>query len=157
VIIIGEMRDLPTISTAIRAAETGHLVLGTLHTIDNAQSIDRIVDVFPPEQQRQMRLQLSQVLEAVLSQTLLSRNGGGQIAAFEIMLANSVIRRLIREEKIFDIQANIEMATLEGMQTMEQALANLVTKDMVSKEAAMMTTGNPAKLNHLLQCSAQLV
>ncbi|MEE8194334.1 MAG: PilT/PilU family type 4a pilus ATPase, partial [Dehalococcoidales bacterium] len=87
VIVIGEMRDLTTISTAISAAETGHLVLGTLHTIDAAQSIDRIIDVFPPGQQRQMRLQLSQVLEAVISQTLLARTGGGRVAAFEIMLA----------------------------------------------------------------------
>lgn len=151
VIVIGEMRDLATISTAIMAAETGHLVLGTLHTIDAPQSIDRIIDIFPHGQQRQIRLQLSQVIEAVVSQALLSRNGGGQIAAFEIMLATSVIRRLIREEKVFEISPNIEMGTLEGAQTLDQALADLVKRNIVTKEEAMMKSSSPAKLNKLLQ------
>jgi twitching motility protein PilT len=151
VIVIGEMRDLATISTAIMAAETGHLVLGTLHTIDAPQSIDRIIDIFPHGQQRQIRLQLSQVIEAVLSQALLSRNGGGQTAAFEIMLATSVIKRLIREEKVFEIPPNIEMGTLEGAQTLDQALANLVKRNIVTKEEAMMKSSNPAKLDKLLQ------
>ena len=97
VIVIGEMRDLATITTAMRAAETGHLVLGTLHTNDAAQSIDRIIDIFPPSQQRQMRLQLSQVIEAILSQALLPRIGGGRIAAFEIMLANSLTTMDLRK------------------------------------------------------------
>ncbi|UCC59290.1 MAG: PilT/PilU family type 4a pilus ATPase, partial [Dehalococcoidia bacterium] len=94
VIVIGEMRDLPTIRTAMTAAETGHLVIGTLHTIDAAQSIDRIIDIFPAAQQQQVRLQLSQVLEAVLSQMLLTRIGGGRIAAFEILLATQGVRQL---------------------------------------------------------------
>jgi twitching motility protein PilT len=156
VIVIGEMRDLATISTAMRAAETGHLVLGTLHTVDAAQSIDRIIDVFPPAQQRQMRLQLSQVIEAVLSQVLLPRIGGGRIAAFEVMLATNVIRRLIREEKIFDIHPNIETGKLEGMQTLDQALADLVSRNLVAREEAMMKSSNPVKLDKLLRCSAQL-
>ena len=151
VIVIGEMRDLVTISTAIMAAETGHLVLGTLHTIDAAQSIDRMIDVFPPSQQRQMRLQLSQVIEAVLSQTLLPHIGGGRIAAFEILLANSVIRRLIRDDKIFEIPANLEMGRLEGMQTLDQALADLVRRNVVAKEEALMRSSNPAKLQQQIQ------
>jgi twitching motility protein PilT len=151
VIVIGEMRDLETISTAITAAETGHLVLATLHTLDAAQSIDRIIDVFPPTQQRQMRLQLSQVIEAVLSQTLLLRIGGGRVAAFEILLANGVIRRLIREEKIHEIEPSLEMGTLEGMQTLDQALAGLVKSGVVAREEAMAKTSSPVKLTKLLQ------
>ena len=150
VIVIGEMRDLETISTAITAAETGHLVLATLHTFDAAQSIDRIIDVFPPTQQRQMRLQLSQVIEAVLSQTLLSRIGRGRIAAFEIMLADSVIRRLIREEKVHDIPAHLETCRLEGMQSLDQAMADLVKSGIISREEAMLKTSSPVKLNMLL-------
>jgi twitching motility protein PilT len=150
VIVIGEMRDLPTITTAITAAETGHLVLGTLHTIDAAQSVDRLIDVFPAMQQRQVRLQLSQVLLAVLSQRLLCCIGGGRVAALEIMIANSVIRRLIREEKLFEIYANIEMSTREGMQTLEQALGDLVRTGAVSEEDAMMQSSNPVILRRLL-------
>ena len=151
VIVIGEMRDLDTISTAITAAETGHLVLGTLHTIDSAQSIDRIIDVFPPSQQRQMRLQLSQVIEAVLSQALLPRIGGGRIAAFEIMIATSVIRRLIRDEKIHEIPTNMELGTREGMQTRDQALAYLVRNGLVSQEDATIKSSSPVKLHELLR------
>jgi twitching motility protein PilT len=150
VVVIGEMRDLETMSTAITAAETGHLVLGTLHTIDTAQSIDRIIDIFPPSHQRQIRLQLCQVIEAVLSQALLPRIGGGQIAAFEIMFATSVIKRLIREEKTFEIPANIEMSRLEGMQTLDQAVANLVEGGLVTREDALMKTSNPLRLSELL-------
>ena len=155
VIVIGEMRDLTTIGTAIRAAETGHLVLGTLHTIDAAQSIDRIIDVFPPSQQRQMRLQLAQIIEAVLSQALLFRIGGGRAAAFEIMIATGVVRKLIREEKIYEIPANMEMGAREGAQTMDQALADLVRRNIVTQEEAMMKSSNPRKLNDLLQLQHQ--
>jgi twitching motility protein PilT len=151
VIVIGEMRDLATISTAITAAETGHLVLGTLHTYDAAQSIDRIIDVFPPEQQRQVRLQLSQVLEAVLSQTLLPRIGGGRVAAFEIMLTNSVIERLIREEKIYEITPNIELGSKEGSRSINQALASLVRSGLVTREDAVSRSSNPTRLNDLLR------
>jgi twitching motility protein PilT len=151
VIVIGEMRDLDTISTAIMAAETGHLVLGTLHTIDAPQSIDRMIDIFPPGQQQQIRLQLSQVLEAVLSQALLPRIEGGRIAAFEIMLATSVIRRLIRDGKLYDIHPNIEMGKLEGAQTMDQALTELVKNNIVNIEEALLKSSNPTKLQQSLQ------
>jgi len=151
VIVVGEMRDLDTVSTAMTAAETGHLVLATLHTVDAAQSIDRIIDLFPPAQQRQIRLQLSQVIEAVISQTLLPHIGGGQVAAFEVMLATSVIRRLIREEKIYEISPNIEMGKLEGMQTLDQDLASLVKRNIVVKEEALLKSSNPVKLQQFLQ------
>jgi twitching motility protein PilT len=150
VIVIGEMRDLPTVSTAIRAAETGHLVMSTLHTIDAPQSIDRIIDMFPYGQQQQIRLQLSQVLEAVLAQTLVRRIGGGRVAAFEIMLTNSVIQRLIREDKIREIPPNIEMSYHEGMQSLEQSLAELVKAGVISKDEASMRSTKPAKLNELM-------
>ena len=157
VIVIGEMRDLSTITAAITAAETGHLVLGTLHTIDAAQSVDRLIDVFPATQQRQIRLQLSQVLEAVLSQRLLSRIGGGRIAAVEIMIVNSVIRTLVREEKLFEITPCIEMSTGVGMQTMEQAVTDLIKRNMVSQEEAMMQISGPIGLQQLLQSGASLL
>ncbi len=150
VIVIGEMRDLDTISTAMTAAETGHLVVGTLHTIDAAQSVDRIVDMFPFGQQRQIRLQLSQVIEGVLSQALLPKVGGGRVAAFEVMLGTTVIRRLIRDEKVFEIPANIEMARLEGMQTLDQALCDLVKAEQITEDDAMVKSLNPRKLTELL-------
>jgi twitching motility protein PilT len=151
VIVIGEMRDLDTISTAIMAAETGHLVLGTLHTIDAPQSIDRMIDIFPHGQQQQIRLQLSQVIEAVISQTLLPRIDGGRVAAFEIMLATSVIRRLIRDEKLYEIHPNIEMGKLEGAQTMEQSLIDLVNRNIVTMEEALIRSSNATKIQQALQ------
>jgi twitching motility protein PilT len=151
VIVIGEMRDLPTVSTAIRAAETGHLVLGTLHTYDAPQSIDRMVDVFPYGQQRQIRLQLSQVTEAILSQRLLPRIGGGRIAAFEIMLGTNAVKQLIREEKLFEITAHMENCAREGMQTMDQALADLVKRKIVSLENALNKSTSPEKLRSLVE------
>ena len=150
VLVIGEMRDLDTMATAITAAETGHLVITTLHTVDAAQTIDRIVDVFPPEQQRQVRYQLSQVLLAVLSQRLLHRTGGGRIAVFEIMLNNPVISRLIREEKIFDLQSNIEVSHKEGMQTMDQALADMIKHKVISRDEGMLHCAVPTRLQQLL-------
>ena len=152
VIVLGEVRDVDTVSTAIAAAETGHLVLGTLHTIDTVQSIDRLIDMFPHGQQRQIRLQLSQVVEAILSQILLTRIGGGRIAAFEVMIANGAIRNLIREERVFELPRNMEFSTKEeGMRTLDQALADLVRRGMVSQEEAMMKSINPVRLNQLLQ------
>ena len=150
VIVIGEMRDLPTISTAITAAETGHLVIGTLHTIDAAQSIDRILDIFPPAQQNQIRLQVSQVLEGVLSQVLLPRIGGGRVAAFEIMPATEGIRRIIREGKLGEIPVNLEQGAAEGKQSMNQALADLVKRKIVVREDALMKSGNPARLKEMI-------
>jgi twitching motility protein PilT len=151
VIVIGEMRDLDTISTAITAAETGHPVLGTLHTVDAPQSIDRMIDVFPHGQQQQIRTQLSQVLEAVISQTLLPRIDGGRIGAFEIMLASRTIRKHIRDEKTYEIPVTIEVSTPEGMQTLDQALADLVKRKIVTPEDALIRSRNPAKLQQLLQ------
>ena len=155
VIVIGEMRDLDTISTAITAAETGHLVLGTLHTVDAPQSIDRIIDVFPDGQQQQIRLQLSQVIEAVISQTLLHRTDGGRIAAFEIMLASRTVRKHIRDEKTFEIPVTIEVSRPEGMQTLDQALADLVKRKIVALEDALIRSRNPAKLQQLLQSQCE--
>jgi twitching motility protein PilT len=146
VIVIGEMRDLPTIRTAITAAETGHLVIGTLHTIDAAQSVDRIIDTFPAGQQQQVRLQFSQVIEAVLSQVLLTRIGGGRVAAFEIMLATAGIKKLIRSGSTYEIPSNLEHGTAEGKQSMDQALADLVRRNIVTREEAMWKSSDPAKL-----------
>ena len=149
------MRDLDTIGAAITAAETGHLVLGTLHTVDAPQSIDRIIDVFPYGQQHQIRVQLSQVIEAVLSQALLPRIDGGRIAAFEIMLASETIKTKIRESKIFEIPVTIEVSTPEGMQTLNQALADLVKKKIVKLEDALAKSTNPMKLHRFLQSEAE--
>lgn len=152
VIVVGEMRDLETISTAIRAAETGHLVMGTLHTTDAPQTVDRIIDIFPPSQQPQIRLQFSQVIEAVLSQTLLPRAGGkGRVAAFEIMIANAAVRNLIREGKTFELHNVMQLSTSEGMQTLDQALADLVKKRIVTLEEAQMKSSHPDRLKKLLE------
>jgi twitching motility protein PilT len=151
VIVIGEMRDLDTMSSAITAAETGHLVLGTLHTVDAPQSIDRVVDVFPYGQQQQIRIQLSQVLEAIISQALLPRIDGGRIAAFEIMLASHTIRKYIRDGKIFEIPVTMEVSGPEGMQTLDQALLDLVKRKIVTLEDAIIKSRYPAKLQRLLQ------
>jgi twitching motility protein PilT len=156
VIVIGEMRDLDTISAAITAAETGHLVLGTLHTVDAPQSIDRIIDVFPYGQQQQIRIQLSQVIEAVISQALLPRIDGGRIAAFEIMLASDTIRTKIREAKVFEIPVTIEVSTPEGMRTLDQALADLVKRKVVKLEDALVKSSNPVRLQRLFQSQGEV-
>jgi twitching motility protein PilT len=156
VIIVGEMRDLDTISTAISAAETGHLVMATLHTSDVPQTIDRVIDVFPPYQQTQIRLQLSQVIVAILSQTLLPRAGSkGRIAAFEIMIANPAIRNLIRDAKTFEIPSYMTFGNNEGMQTMDEALANLVINGKVTWEEAILKSTNPDRVNRILLSSAK--
>jgi twitching motility protein PilT len=157
VIVIGEMRDLETISAAITAAETGHLVLATLHTVDASQSVDRIIDVFPYGQQQQIRVQLSQVIEAVISQALLPRVDAGRIGAFEIMLASNIIRTKIREAKIYDIPVTIEVSTPEGMQSLDQALADLVKRKVVKLEDALVKSRNPGKLQRLLQSPCEVV
>ena len=152
VIVVGEMRDLATISTAIRAAETGHLVMGTLHTTDAPQTVDRIIDIFPPEQQQQIRLQVSQVLEAVLVQTLLPLAGGnGRTAAFEIMIATAAVRNLIRSGKTFELHSTMQLGTKDGMITLDQSLADLVKRKIVSADEALQKTSNPDRLMKLLQ------
>ncbi len=151
VIYIGEMRDLPTISTAIRAAETGHLVLGTLHTTDASQTVDRVIDIFPANQQDQIRIQFSQVLEAVMTQCLLPRIGGqGRVAAFEILLAVPAVRNLIRMGKSHELPNVMQLSSKDGMQTLDQSLAKLVKSQLVTQENAVMKSSNPAQLLKLL-------
>ena len=134
VILVGEMRDLETISTAITAAETGHLVLSTLHTIGAAKTVDRIIDVFPPHQQQQIRVQLASVLEAVVSQQILPKvDGLGRVAAFEIMIANTAIRNLIREGKTHQMQTVIQTGSNQGMQTMDASLLDLYKKRIIDQ------------------------
>jgi len=155
VIVIGEIRDLDTVSTAITAAETGHLVIGTLHTVDAAQSINRLIDIFPHGQQQQIRFQLSEVMEAILSQTLLRRIDGGRIAAFEILVGNSATRNIIREDRILELARNMEISSKEeGMQTMEQAFSELVNRNIITMEEALMKSSNPLKLKQLFQPGA---
>ena len=132
VILVGEMRDLETISTAITAAETGHLVLSTLHTIGAAKTVDRIIDVFPPHQQQQIRIQLASVLEAVVSQQILPKaDGNGRVAAFEIMVANPAIRNLIREGKTHQMQTVIQTGSGIGMMTMDASLLDLYKRRII--------------------------
>lgn len=135
VIFIGEMRDLETISAAITAAETGHLVFSTLHTRGAANSVDRIVDVFPPAQQQQIRIQLASVLRMVVSQQLVPTVGGGLTAAFEIMLVNNAIRNIIREGKTHQINMMIQTGQNEGMQTMNSCLEKLLAEGIIDKTA----------------------
>jgi twitching motility protein PilT len=138
VILIGEMRDLETISLAITAAETGHLVLGTLHTSGAAKSIDRIIDAFPHEQQNQIRTQLAETLQAVVWQTLLkTKDKKGRIGAYEIMFNNHAIANMIRKGNTHQIDSVIETSTKEGMQNMKKALEDLIEADLVDEEEAM--------------------
>lgn len=138
VILVGEMRDLETISIAITAAETGHLVFSTLHTNSASAAIDRMIDVFPPFQQQQIRVQLAGVLEGIVAQQLLPKQGGGRVAAYEIMLATPAIRNLIREEKSFQIPSVIQTNKKLGMQTMDDAIYDLYMKSYISAETALM-------------------
>ncbi len=150
VILIGEMRDLETISTAITAAETGHLVLATLHTVNAPQTVDRIVDVFPPHQQTQVRMQLSVALEGVLSQTLLPLKGSkGRMAAVEVMVATPAVRNLIREGKTHQLPSTMQSGAKDGMQTLNQALRNLIKTGLVTFETALAHTSNPQELASL--------
>jgi len=142
VVVVGEMRDLATISTAITAAETGHLVFGTLHTYDAPQTIDRIIDVFPSEQQPQIRIQVAQIIEAVVTQTLIHKVGGGRVAALEIMLGTQATRYLIREGKAHQLHSTMQTASREGMQILDQALANLVAANKITKEDAMLNAAD---------------
>jgi twitching motility protein PilT len=147
VIMIGEMRDLETISTAITLAETGHLVLATLHTYSAAQTVDRIIDIFPPYQQNQIKSQLSFVLSAIISQRLLNKNGGGRVAAREILLNNSAIANLIREGKVAQIKSVIETGTAAGMITMDKHVKQLYKDGIITKEVAMGQLGDPGLLS----------
>lgn len=138
IILVGEMRDLDTISTAITAAETGHLVLSTLHTSGAARTVDRIIDVFPPHQQAQIRIQLSMVLEGIVSQQLLPRaDGEGRVAAFEVMTGSTAVRNLIREGKSHQIQSQIQTGTNLGMVTMDGYIQELYDRKVITKDVAL--------------------
>jgi len=147
IILVGEMRDLETISTAISAAETGHLVFGTLHTTSAAGAVDRIIDSYPADQQQQIRVQVADVLEAVVAQTLVPRKGGGRVGAYEIMLANTAIRQLIRESKTYQINSQIQLSGAAGMQLMDEALIKLYKAGTISKEYALAAANDKAGLS----------
>lgn len=151
VILVGEMRDLETISTAITAAETGHLVFSTLHTIGAAATIDRAIDVFPPSQQQQIRIQLATVLEAVISQALIPLTGGrGRVAAFEVMLGTPAIKNLIREGKTFQIPSIMQTSKRMGMQTLDDAIYDLYLSGKISAEHALNYSQDPIALEKRL-------
>ncbi len=145
-ILVGEMRDLETIRLALSAAETGHLVFGTLHTSSAAKTIDRIVDVFPAAEKSMVRSMLSESLKAVISQTLLKKIGGGRVAAHEIMIGTPAIRNLIREDKVAQMYSAIQTGQSLGMQTLDQNLKGLLAQGLVSKEEAMKKAANPDSL-----------
>ena len=143
IILVGELRDLETIRLALTAAETGHLVFGTLHTTSAAKTIDRVVDVFPAEEKSMVRSMLSESLQAVISQTLMKKNGGGRIAAHEIMIGTAAIRNLIREDKVAQMYSAIQTGGALGMQTLDQCLQGLVKKGLVARQAAQEKAKNP--------------
>jgi twitching motility protein PilT len=136
IILVGELRDLETIRLALTAAETGHLVFGTLHTTSAAKTIDRVVDVFPAQEKSMVRSMLSESLQAVVSQTLMKKMGGGRIAAHEIMIGTAAIRNLIREDKIAQMYSSIQTGASLGMQTLDQCLERLLQKGLISRDAA---------------------
>ena len=143
VILVGEMRDLETISIALTAAETGHLVLSTLHTVGSAKTIDRVIDVFPPHQQQQVRVQFASVIQAIVSQQLLPKaDGNGRVAGFEIMIATTGIRNLIREDKIHQIDSSIQTGAKFQMQTMDNYLLDLYKRGLITKEITLMQAIN---------------
>ncbi len=143
IILVGEMRDLETIQLALTAAETGHIVFGTLHTSSAPKTVDRIIDVFPPAQQAQIRAQFAESIEAVITQTLLKKKVGGRAAALEILTGTTAVRNLIREGKIHQIPGTMQVSQKDGMQTMDMALTNLVTRGLVTREEAQSKSMNP--------------
>jgi twitching motility protein PilT len=158
VILVGEMRDLETISTALTAAETGHLVFGTLHTQSAPSTIDRIIDVFPPAQQEQVRIMISNSLQAVVTQALLpTADGIGRVAALEILLPDDAVRNLIRQAKIEQVYSVMQTNTARGMMTMEQALADLATRRIVNVDEAISHSSRPDQLIGILERSGMPV
>src|SRR4051812_23342868 len=154
VILVGEMRDLETISTALTAAETGHLVFGTLHTQSAPSTIDRIIDVFPSEQQEQVRIMLAGSLQAVVTQALLpTADGQGRVAALEVLLPDDAVRNLIRQAKVEQVYSIMQTNTARGMQTMEQALADLASRRVVSIDDALSRSSRPEQLVGILERS----
>jgi len=152
VILLGEMRDLETITTALTAAETGHLVFATLHTQDAPSTVDRLIDVFPGAQQEQVRVQIAATLQGVVTQTLLPRaDGSGRIPAVEILFPDDAVRNLIRQGKVEQIYSIMQTGTKRGMQTLEQALADFVVRGLVSEEIALNRSSRPEQLSGLLK------
>ena len=152
VILVGEMRDLETVQLAIRAAETGHLVLGTLHTTDAVQTVDRAIDIFPTHQQQQIRMQLSVNLLGVVSQILVRRaDGRGRVAAFETLVAISAVRNSIRERKTHQISSVIQTGTQHGMVTLDQSLAHLARSGVITFEEGESKAKNAQEFRHLLE------
>jgi twitching motility protein PilT len=150
VILVGEMRDLETISLAVTAAETGHLVFGTLHTQDAPQTVDRIIDVFPPHQQHQVRAQLANALQGIITQTLIPRRDGkGRVVACEVLVPTPGVRNLIREGKTHQIYSAMQTGGKFGMQTMDAALVELMRKGLISREEAEKRSSNPEELRRL--------
>jgi twitching motility protein PilT len=145
-ILVGEMRDLETIRLALSAAETGHLVFGTLHTTSAPKTIDRIVDVFPAAEKDMVRSMISSSLEAIIAQTLMKKTGGGRVAAHEIMLGTDAIRNMIKENKLAQMRSTLQTSAGEGMQTMDQSLQKLMAQGLVSREVALKKAANPAAL-----------
>ena len=143
IVLVGEMRDLETIQLALTAAETGHIVFGTLHTSSAPKTVDRVIDVFPPTQQAQIRAQFAESIEAVITQTLLKQKTGGRIPALEIMTGTTAIRNLIREGKIHQIPGTMQVSQKDGMQTMDMALQNLFTRNLVTREEAQAKSMTP--------------
>jgi twitching motility protein PilT len=151
VILVGEMRDLDTISTALTAAETGHLVFATLHTQDTAQTIDRIIDVFPPHQQQQVRVQLSVALQGIVTQQLLpTADGSGRVACCEVLALTPAVRNLIREGKTHQIHSVLQTSGAQGMQSMDAALAQLVRGGKITRELAESRSSTPEELRRLM-------
>lgn len=155
VILLGEMRDHETINVAMTAAETGHLIFSTLHTIGAANTIDRIIDAFPPNQQHQIRIQLSMVLKAVISQQIVPAVNGKEVPAFEIMLVNSAIRNMIRESKVHQIDTVIYSSAGEGMQTMDTGLLNLYHNGMIKQNDALIYSTNPEQMLKKINSGSQ--
>ncbi len=147
IILVGEMRDLETIQLALTAAETGHLVFGTLHTSSAPKTVDRIIDVFPPEQQAQVRAMLSESIQAIITQTLCKKVGGGRVAGLEILIGTTAVRNLIREGKIHQIPSIMQTSQNVGMRTMEMALMDLVGRNLITRETAIEKSGNPNMFN----------
>ena len=151
VILVGELRDLETIAIAIETAETGHLVFGTLHTTTAASTVDRVIDQFPADRQSQIRVMLSESLRGVIAQTLCKKIGGGRVAALEILIANGAISNLIREGKTFQINSMIQVGRATGMVTLNDALAELVKKGLITPEEATMRAVDKTGMDALLK------
>ncbi|MEW6298300.1 MAG: type IV pilus twitching motility protein PilT [Thermodesulfobacteriota bacterium] len=151
VILVGEMRDLETIQLAITAAETGHLVFATLHSPSAPQTVDRVIDVFPAGQQAQIRTQFADSIEAIITQTLCKKKGGGRVAALEILVATPAVRNLIREGKVHQIPSAMQVGQKDGMQTMDMALIDLATRGVITREEAQAKSMTPNLFGHAVQ------